>query len=57
MNLKKCIVPAVIALLLVAGWLWLGPVAILLALCAVAFGFFFYVVARLFFAVINRLDR
>jgi len=52
MRLKPYVI--VLALLFAAGWLCLGPMGVFLG--ALFFGFV-YAVARLFWAVINRLER
>jgi hypothetical protein len=45
------------ALLVIIGWLWLGPVVLALVFGAMMVGLLFYAIARLFFAVVHRLER
>ena len=56
MTLKTYLVLSALALLVI-GWLWFGPVVLALAFCAAMLGLFSYAIARLFFAVIHRLER
>jgi len=39
------------------GWLWLGPAVITVTIWIAGSSFFVYLIARLFLAVIHRLER
>ena len=39
------------------GWLWLGPTVITVTIWIAGSSFFVYLIARLFLAVIHRLER
>jgi len=58
MRLKTYIVIAVVALFFVATALWMGPWhGVVITLGVIAAGLFYYLIGRLFMAIVHRLER
>ena len=61
MTLRRYVIIASVLLLLVTGWLFLAPenmgLATLVAAAILWAILFFYIVGRLFWAIVHRLER